>query len=112
MDIDVYEQCFAARHPGNGTPRRAARAALTLSSGEGRVRYTASLSFFPFEDPEDFRISYDVYTERELYAAPGRRSKKREAALLAGLRPVLEELASELGGEIFWDQPLIEARFG
>ena len=112
MDIDVYEQYFAAKHPGNGTPRRAARAALTLSSGEGRVRYTASLSFFPFEDPEDFRISYDVYTERELYAAPGRRSKKREAALLAGLRPVLEELAAGIGGEIFLDQPLTAARCG
>ncbi len=112
MDFNVYEQYFAAKHPGNGTPRRAVRAALTVSSGEGRVRYTASLSFFPFENPEDFRISYDVYTERELYAAPGRRAKKREAALLAGLRPVLEELASELSGEIFWDQPLIEARFG
>ena len=48
MDINVYEQYFAARHPGNGTPRRA----------------------------------------------------------------VLEALAAESGGEIFWDRPLIPARLG
>lgn len=112
MDFNVYEQYFAASHPGNGRPRHGVRAALTVSSGEGRVRYAASLSFFPHEDEEDFALSYDVYTERELFAAPGRRSKKREKALLDGLRPVLEELAAQSGGEIFWDQPLIPARFG
>lgn len=112
MDFNVYEQYFAAAHPGSGRPRHGVRAALTVSSGEGRVRYAASLSFFPHETPEDFCISWDVYAERELCEARGRRSKKREAALLAGLRPVLEELAAESGGEIFWEQPLIEARFG
>ena len=112
MDFNVYEQYFAARHPGNGRPRHAARAALTVSSGEGRVRYTASLSFFPHDDAEDFCVSWDVYAERQLFDAPGRRSKKREAALLAGLPGVLEELAAESGGEIFWDRPLIEARLG
>lgn len=112
MDINVYEQYFAAAHPGSGRPRHGVRAALTVSSGEGRVRYAASLSFFPHETPEDFCISWDVCAERELYEARGRRSKKREATLLAGLRPVLEELAAGSGGEIFWEQPLIEARFG
>ena len=112
MDISVYEQYFAASHPGQGRPRHGVRTALTVSSGEGRVRYAASLSFFPHEDEEDFAVSYDVYTERELFSAPGRRSKKREAALLEGLRAVLEELAAESGGEVFWDRPLIEARFG
>ena len=112
MDFNVYEHYFAAEHPGNGRPRHAVRAALTVSSGEGRVRYAASLSFFPHEDEEDFAVSYDLYTERELFNAPGRRSKKREAALLAGLHTVLEELAEESGGEVFWDRPLIEGRFG
>jgi hypothetical protein len=112
MDFNVYEQYFAAEHPGNGVPRRAARTALTVSSGEGRVRYVASLSFFPHETEEDFRVSWDVYAERELYDAPGRRSKKREAALLAGLRETLDALAAESGGEIRWEQPLIPARFG
>ena len=112
MDFCVYEQYFAAWHPGNGTPRRAARAALTVSTGEGRVRYAASLSFFAHEDAEDFRISYDLCFERLLYEAKGRRSKKREAALLAGLREELDRLALESGGQVFWDQPLSPARFG
>ncbi len=112
MDFCVYEQYFAARHPGNGRPRRAVRTALTVSTGEGRVRYEASLSFFPHEREEDFAVSYDVYSARLLYEAPGRRSKKREAALLEGLRPVLDRLAAESGGEIFWDRPLIPERRG
>ncbi len=112
MDFNVYEQYFAARHPGNGRPRHAARAALTVSSGEGRVRYTASLSFFPHDTEEDFCISWDVYTERQLMDIRGRRSKKREAALLAELPGVLAELAAESGGALFWDRPLIEPRFG
>ena len=112
MDFNVYEQYFAASHPGNGRPRHAVRAALTVSSGEGRVRYTASLSFFPHEDEEDFCVSWDVYAERQLLDVRGRRSKKRETALLEGLRDVLEELAAGSGGEVFWDRPLIPARFG
>ena len=112
MDFCVYERYFAAEHPGNGVPRRAVRAALTVSTGEGRVRYEASLSFFPHETEEDYAVSYDQFFSRLLIDAPGRRSKKREAALLTGLRPVLDELAEENGGRIFWDRPLIEARFG
>ena len=47
-----------------------------------------------------------------LYEAKGRRSKKREAALLEGLRGTLDALAAESGGEVFWEKPLIPARFG
>lgn len=112
MDLCVYEQFFGAEHPGNGTPRRAARAALTVCTGEGRVRYEAVLSFFPHEDAEDFAVSYDLCFSRVLYEAPGRRSRKREAALLEGLREVLDDLTAENGGRVFWEEPLIEARFG
>ena len=112
MDFCVYEQYFAASHPGNGTPRHAARAALLVSTGEGRVRYEAAVSFFPHETPDDFRISYDIYASRVLFEAKGRRSKKRETALLKDIGTVTEELACELGGEIYTDQPLIPARFG
>ena len=112
MDFCVYEQYFEASHPGNGCPRHGARAALTVSTGEGRVRYEALLSFFPHETPEDFRISYDVCGGKLLYEATGRRSKKREAALLEGLRDTLDALAAESGGEVFWEKPLIPARFG
>ena len=112
MDLNVYEQYFSARHPGNGVLRRAARAALTVSTGEGRVRYEASLSFFPHETEDDFQVSYDIYASRQLYDATGRRSKKWEAALLGSLRETLDALAAESGGEVFWDRPLIPARFG
>ena len=112
MDLCVYEQYFAANHPGNGTPRHGARAALLVSTGEGQVRYDAAVSFFPHEDPEDFRISYDICAARTLYEAKGRRSKKREAELMKGLCPTIEELAQALGGEIYFDQPLIPARSG
>lgn len=112
MDFCVYEQYFSAEHPGSGVPRRAVRAALTVSTGEGRVRYEASLSFFPHETEEDFSVSYDQFFSRLLYDAPGRRAKKREAALLAELRGVLDELAEEAGGQVCWDRPLIPARLG
>ena len=110
--IDVYQQYFAARCVYNGVPRRAASVMLTASSDAGTVRYSVSVSFFPHTAEDDFAVSYDACAEREIYAAPGRRSKKREAALLAGLRPVLEELAAGIGGEIFLDQPLTAARYG
>ena len=112
MDFCVYEQYFAASHPGNGTPRRGARAALTASTGESMIRYEAALSFFPHETDDDFRISYDIYGSRILYEAKGRRSKKHEAAMLEELRPMFDEIAAELGGEVFWDDPLIDARSG
>lgn len=110
MDLCVYEQYFAAGHPGNGRPRHAVRAAMIAATGEGRIRYEAALSFFPHDTPEDFAVSYDCYYSRVLYEAPGRRSRKREAALLEKLRAELDALAAEAGGEIFWDRPLIEAR--
>ena len=112
MDFCVYEQYFEGSHPGNGTPRHAARTALLVITGAGMVKYEAALSFFPHENAEDFRISYDIYADRVLFEAKGRRSKKREAALLEDLRPVLDELAQELGAEVYWDKPLIAARFG
>lgn len=112
MDFCVYEQYFEAHHPGNGRPRHAARAALTVSTGEGRVRYEAALSFFPHDTAEDFGISYDICASRVLYESKGRRSKKRETALLEGLRETLDTLAEESGGAVYWEKPLIPARFG
>ena len=62
---------------------------------------------------EDYAISYDAAAERTLYEAKGRRSKKREAALLEKeLRPTLDALAAELGGAIDWERPLRDARVG
>ena len=79
---------------------------LTLS------RDTVQVTFFPHADPEDFGISYDAAAEKVLYEARGRRAKKREQALMETLRTEADALAAELGGSLFWEQPLIEARLG
>ena len=109
--IDVYLQYFAAEAVCNDVLRRAAAVRLTAESGEGMIRYLVSVSFFPHEDEEDFRIPADAYSERELYHAKGRRSRKREAAFLNALREIADALAAELGGTIDWEQPLIEPRY-
>lgn len=109
---DVYQQYFAALCQQNGTERRAVSVTLTATSEAGTVRYEAAVSFFPHADAEDYAVNYDVYAARELYAARGRRSKKREAALLETLPAQADALAASLGGSIFWDRPLREARYG
>ena len=110
--INVYEQYFKGRCVYNGVERRGVKVMLIATSDEGMIRYEAALSFFPYRDPEDFAISYDAYFSRELYNAPGRRSKKREAGFLEGFRAEADALAAEAGGSIDWDAPLREARYG
>ncbi len=110
--VDVYRQFFAASCVFSGVERRAAVVTLTAASDAGTVRYEAAVSFFPHAAQDDFAVSYDAYASEELYAAPGRRSKKREAALLEALRVRADALAASLGGEIFWDKPLREAQYG
>ena len=112
MEIDVFSQYFAADCVYNGRERKGVAVKLTACSEAGMIRYTVNLSFFPHTEPTDFAISYDAYAEKEIYNAKGRRSKKREAGMLAELRTHAEELAEELGGNIDWDKPLIEARRG
>ena len=112
MVVDVYSQYFGASCVYNGVERRAVLVRLTSDSEAGQIRYTAGLSFFPHRDEEDYAVSYDAAAERTLYAGKGRRSRKREAALLTSLRETADELARELGGEVFWDQPLRDARYG
>lgn len=111
--VDVWQRYFAADCTYSGVPRRAASVTLTATSDAGTIRYEAAVSFFPHRSEDDFGVSYDAYAARELYAASGRRSKKREAALLErDLRPAVDALAAELGGKVFWDQPLRDARLG
>jgi hypothetical protein len=113
MVIDVYRQYFEASCVYNGVERRAALVCLTSDSEAGQIRYTASLTFFPHRDEEDYAVSYDAAAEKTLCEGKGRRSKKREAALLAeALRPALDELAGSLGGVVYWEKPLREAQRG
>ena len=110
--INVYDQYFAGQCTFNGTLRRGVRVLLIATSEEGTIRYEAAVSFFPHADDEDYAVSYDAYCAKELYNAKGRRSKKREAALLERLRAEADALAQSLGGVIDWDEPLREARYG
>ena len=118
MVINVYEQYFAAEGVFGGVGRTAALVMLVSDSEAGNISYKVAVTFFPHSDEEDFAVSYDAYFEKEIYNAPGRRSKKREATLLERLR---EEIDSLVAAEaipasdgtpvcIYWDRPLREAR--
>ena len=110
MTVNVYEQYFAAEGTFSGVPRRGALVMLISDSDAGQIRYEAAVSFFPHADDEDFAVSYDAYFSRTLYEAKGRRSKKREAALLETLRGEVDALAAEAGAAVLWDEPLRDAR--
>ena len=111
-EINVYEQYFEAKLTANGVERKAALVMLIATSEEGNIKYEAAATFFPHRDEEDFAVSYDAYFSRVLFEAKGRRSKKREAALLEGFRAEIDSLAAQVGGEVFWDRPLREERRG
>ncbi len=111
-DINVYEQYFHAKCFYNDCERKAAIVMLQSTYDEGNISYSVNVNFFPFRDPEDFAVTYDAFFSREIYSAQGRRSKKREAAFMEDFRSICDELAASVGGEIFWDQPLREPRYG
>ena len=112
MVVNVYSQYFKARATFSGVERRGAFVLLISDSEAGTISYKAAVSFFPHRDPEDFSVSYDAYLEKVLYSAPGRRSKKREAQLLADLRTEIDALAASHDALVDWDNPLNEARLG
>lgn len=110
--VNVYEQYFSAKAEFNDVPRHGALVMLLATSEEGQIRYEAAVSFFPHNDEEDYAISYDAYFSKVLYEAKGRRSKKREEALMQEFQQHIDELAQEASGTVFWDKPLREARRG
>ena len=112
MEINVYSQYFEAEGSFSGVERRGALVLLISDSEAGTISYRAAVSFFPHRDDEDFAVSYDAYFEKELYRAAGRRSRKREAALLDSLRDEIDALAAEHGAAVIWSSPLAEARLG
>jgi hypothetical protein len=112
MVINVYSQYFRAQATFSGVVRRGALVMLISDSEAGMISYKAAVSFFPHRDEEDFAVSYDAYFEKELYNAPGRRSKKREAAIMESFRSVIDAIASEHDATVDWEHPLNEARMG
>ena len=112
MVVNVYSQYFAAQGAFNGVERRGALVLLVSDSEAGKITYRAEVSFFPHRDEEDFAVSYDACFEKELYNSQGRRSRKREAALLESLRAEIDALASTHGAVVDWIRPLTDARRG
>jgi hypothetical protein len=110
--INVYERYYAAEADFNGAPRRAALVMLIATSEEGQIKYEAAVTFFPHRDEEDFAVSYDAYFSKVLYEAKGRRSKKREEALMETFQNEINQLAETIGGKVLWEQPLRETRRG
>lgn len=110
--VNVFEQYFSADAEFNGVPRHGAKVMLIATSEEGNIRYEAAVTFFPHRDEEDFAVSYDAYFSKVLYESKGRRSKKREEALLETFQEEVDQLADTIGGKVLWEQPLREARRG
>ncbi len=108
MTVDIFEAYYAASCEYNGVLRRAASVKLTSDSEKGNLTYTASVSFFPHAEEDDYAVSYDAYAERVLFEGKGRRSKKREAVLLETFRSECDKLAQSLNGTINWQRPLWE----
>lgn len=110
--INVYERYYAAEAEFNGVLRHGALVMLVADSDAGNIKYEAVVSFFPHRDEEDYAVSYDAYFSKVLYESKGRRSKKREEALLQTLTSEINEIAETIGGKVFWNQPLREERRG
>ncbi|MBR0539591.1 MAG: hypothetical protein IJK36_05120 [Bacteroidales bacterium] len=110
--VNVYERYYAADAEFNGVRRHAALVMLIADSDAGNIRYEAAVTFFPHNDDEDYAVSYDAYFSKVLYEAKGRRSKKREEALLQEFQQHIDELAQGIQGTVHWEQPLKEERRG
>lgn len=112
MEINVYSQYFKAQGTFSGVERRGALVLLISDSEAGMISYKIAVSFFPHRDAEDFGVSYDAYFEKEIYNAPGRRSKKREAAFLESFRDEIDAIAAKHDALVDWEHPLNKPRLG
>ena len=112
MVINVYERYYKADAVFSGVQRKGALVALISDSEAGNITYKAAVTFFPHRDEEDFAVSYDAYFEKELYSGKGRRSKKKEAEYLEGLRETIDRIAAENNASVIWSEPLREERRG
>lgn len=112
MTVNVFEQYLEAEAVVNEVERRGALVMLISDSEKGQITYTAAVTFFPHVDDEDFAISYDAYQEEVLFSGKGRRSKKREEKMLASFPEVINRIAEQIGGVVYWDKPLAPERRG
>ena len=111
-NIDVYKQYFEADCVFNNVERKGVVVWLNAESDCGNIRYEVGVSFFPHRDTEDFAVSYDACSQKELIKTQGRRSKKRDQEYLAQVQTLANELANSFNAKIFWDKPLTQAQYG
>ena len=112
MTVNVYECYYVAEAKFNDVARHGALVMLIATSEEGNIRYEAAVTFFPHRDEEDYAVSYDAFLSKVLYEAKGRRSKKREQALMETFETEIDQQADTIGGKVIWEKPLREARRG
>lgn len=110
-NIDVYKQYFEANCVFNNVERKGVVVWLNAESDCGNIRYEVGVSFFPHRDTEDFAVSYDACSQKELVNTKGRRSKKRDQEYLAQVQTLANELANSFNAKIFWYKPLSEAQY-
>ena len=111
-NIDVYKQYFEADCVFNNIERKGVVVWLNAESNCENIRYEVGVSFFPHRDTEDFAVSYDACSQKELVNTKGRRSKKRDAECLSQIQNTANQLAESLKAKIFWDKPLTQAQYG
>ncbi len=112
VSVNVYERYYKAECLYNEVMRYGAKVILLYEAEEGAYSYTAQLIFFPHRDTEDYAVSYDALFTETLLEGKGRRSKKKEAELLAHLQECCDRLAAQAGGTVFWSEPLTDERRG
>lgn len=110
--ISVYEQFFGADYLFEDMNYKGVVTSLVATSDAGHISYEVKITFFPYQSEDDFVIPFMATSTKIIYDAPGRRSKKRETALMEDFRKHADELAGAVNGTIYWDKPLIQARYG
>ncbi|MCQ2969510.1 MAG: hypothetical protein MJ191_05260, partial [Clostridium sp.] len=61
MTINVYQRYFEANLEFKGSKRHGASVMLISESEAGNIKYTAAVTFMPYENAQDFRVPYDAY---------------------------------------------------
>ncbi len=110
--INVYSRYYAAECLWDECVYHGVMVNLEYGYEPGYSTYSVHVVFFPHEDKEDYAITYDCHAYSILLEGKGRRTRKKEPALLEEMRKTADMLADHLEGTIFWERPLREARLG
>ena len=119
MDVidvtDVYSQYFPGKCRYQDVDNHALIVKLSANKRmDGTLFYSVSVSFFLYNDPEEFAVSGLAYRQETVLEAGKRRNRRKEKELLDAVPEKADQLARQLDpeAEIFWDRPLRPARMG